>query len=141
MATEPDNLDLVYAQKIFYQQDSKTIHASFARSVIERADELRFMPDNLFNHYGHYFTDYVVSFDYPEFDGDMVADCFLNLLSEKFSNNSVISAGLLQKVEQVLHFFAENISFFQGERDIYGDLSERLEATFLALESYQSKRQ
>ena len=120
------NVDILYAKKIFFDQE-KNIRNSFAQNVIERTDELRHMPDELFNHYFKYFVDFLINYNHDEFDRAEVADCFITLLSEKLDSRSITEAFLIGLAKDTLIFLEKNIHKFNTDPDIYGDLKVKIE--------------
>ena len=73
--------DLVYAKGIFFNKSDKEISESFYKvgSVIGRSDELRFMPDVLFNHYIHHFFRFILEIKHSIYDKDDIASVFHSL--------------------------------------------------------------
>lgn len=123
IATDPDNLDLKYAKSIFSGASEQQILEAFSRSVIERTDELRFMPPQLFNYYFHFFNTFVLGKHYQDDDAVMVADCYLNLLKSKLNSHAINDSHPFAQTRKTLQFIEDNLCFFNTAPDIYGDLS------------------
>lgn len=121
IAADPGNIDLKYAKDVFLNVSQQEMLDAFSRSVIERTDELRFMPDHLFNHYFSYFNDYVLDKKYSKDDADMVLSCYVQLLNEKLDSESIDSSHPLEQTKQTLDFIGKNIEYFFGETKIYGN--------------------
>ena len=130
------DLDLVHAKKSFYKVSSQEILASFSCSVIERADELRFMPNILFNKYFHFFMDFIINQEHDEFDADDIASCFTTLLNDKLDTQAIQSKELISTATKAVNFLHDNIEFYNANPDIYGDLNSKLELLKKKLLSY-----
>lgn len=130
------DLDLVYAKKTFFKVSRKNILASFSNNVIERADELRFMPNILFNKYFHFFIDFIISQEHDEFDADDVASCFTTLLNEKLDAKAIESKALISASTNAITLFHDNMAFYNANPDIYGDLESKLDLLKEKLLSY-----
>ncbi|WP_127924163.1 MULTISPECIES: hypothetical protein [unclassified Pseudoalteromonas] len=120
------NLDLVYAKKTFFNVSKQAVLASFNRNVIERADELRFMPNILFNKYFYFFTDFIINQKHDEFDAGEIASCFTSLLNEKLDAKAIECKDLHQTVINAVKFLQDHIEFYNTDADIYGDLDSKL---------------
>jgi hypothetical protein len=131
------DLDLVYAKKIFFNVSKQNILASFSRNVIERSDELRFMPNILFNKYFYFFIDFIISQEHDEFDADDIASCFTTLLNEKLDANAIENKDLIHKATNAVIFLHDNIAFYNANPDIYGDLESKLILLKEKLSSYK----
>ncbi|MDB2387342.1 hypothetical protein N9W21_08395 [Shewanella sp.] len=131
------DLDLVYAKKTFFKASRKKILASFSNSVINSADELRFMPNILFNKYFHFFIGFIISQEHDEFDADDVASCFTTLLNEKLDAKAIESKALLNSASNAINFLHDNIEFYNTNPDIYGDLESKLDLLQEKLLSYR----
>jgi hypothetical protein len=62
------DLDQKYAHDLFAGHTHEEMQLHFYRCVIERADELRWMPKIPFRYYMLGFRDYVMAGKFPEFD-------------------------------------------------------------------------
>jgi len=131
------DLDLVYAKKTFFNVSRKEILASFSNNVIERSDELRFMPNILFNKYFHFFIDFIISQEHDEFDADDVASCFTMLLNEKLDAKAIESNNLISTAINAVTFLHDNIGSYNANPDIYGDLESKLDLLQEKLLSYR----
>jgi len=69
--------------KFFNKSDNEIIDSFYrgCASFIERADELRFMPNVLFN----YFIRFVIEREHDPFDKDDIFSCVIGLLEEKLA--------------------------------------------------------
>ncbi len=123
---DPDNVDLHYARKIFCQVPKNHIIESFAANIIERTDELRFMPQALFRIYFPVMLDFILYVEHSEEDASMIADCFTSLVEEKLELGHLDSFAELNRVFDSLDYFESNLKVYNTDPDIYGDLSEKL---------------
>lgn len=131
------DLDLVYAKKTFFKVSRKNILASFSNNVIERSDELRFMPNILFNKYFHFFIDFIINQEHDEFYAGEIASCFTTLLDEKLDAKAIESKVLISTSTNAITFLHDNIEFYNADQDIYGDLASKLELLQEKLLSYK----
>ena len=87
---EDEDLDLTYAHKIFAGKTNAEFQKDFARAVIERTDELRWMPKVPFQYYILGFRDHVMAGKFDMFDSSDAASCFLDLVEESFCTSQTI---------------------------------------------------
>ncbi|KZK68669.1 hypothetical protein A1L58_18115 [Shewanella baltica] len=124
---DASNFDLVCAKKTFFNRRKEDIAKDFSNNVIERCDELRHMPDVLFNQYFIFFIDFVMTYEHEEFYRAEVADTFTALLLEKLLSNSIDSQGLIKSSTIAVDFLKDKLDYFNTDPDIYGDLNKKLE--------------
>ena len=139
LSSKDSDVALPYAKKHFLNKSKEDIYEQLDQSVIDISDEYRIMPDVLFNYYFHHFNDYILSEQYSEFDATMVSDCYLSLLNEKISNKSITNKDLINQSKDVVDFISSKIDIFNSDKDIYGDLQERLSNILLKLSAYEIK--
>jgi hypothetical protein len=122
-----NDLDQEYAHRIFAGKSAEQVMPEFERNVIERASELRFMPEVPFRYYMLAFKDYVLS--------DLVvlnslapdaASCFLGLIIEKLRVSPEVIAPIMDELMPVVLHVAANQEKFGADLDIYGDFREML---------------
>jgi hypothetical protein len=85
-----EDLDADYAHKIFFGKTNEEMQPAFRRCVIERVDELRWMPKIPFQYYIFGLRDYVMRQEFDSYDDPDAASCFLNL----FHRNFLFDAGV-----------------------------------------------
>ena len=129
--------DIIYAKKRFFNVSKQDILASFSNNVIERSDELRFMPNILFNKYFHFFIDFIVNQKHDEFDADDIACCFTTLLNEKLDAKAIENKDLIKKAMNAVIFLHNNIGFYNANPDIYGDLEIKVKLLQEKLSSFK----
>ncbi|WP_053980997.1 hypothetical protein [Marinagarivorans algicola] len=134
--------DVVYAKKIFWNKTDKEIMESFESGTgyIERCDELRYMPDELFNYYYHYFPTFVMEGTYDYLEDPSVAGSFMQLLGEKLKSHSFYYAELLALANKVLDFILDNIDKFNTDPDIFGDFLPKIETLKADIKIYPITR-
>lgn len=133
----PDcDVDLAYAKKNFFDSSKESVLIKFTDNVIERTNELRVMPDELFNIYFGYFIDFIIHNKHDDFFASEIADCFINLLNEKLESKSIKDKSLIEHSHRGVDFLYSNIDFYNKDTDIYGDMKPRLFSLKKVLESY-----
>lgn len=136
LGNHPDVLDITYAKKVFLGATQDELMKKFSQSVIERTDELRFMPDILFNYYFESFTHYIINYEHDEFDAPSVASCFVNLVEEKISSKSILDKKLLFLSDRVINHLNENLIKYNSAPDIYGFLPDKLKLLQNKIKNY-----
>jgi len=125
-----DDLDQDYAHQIFAGRDLHQVMSAFARSSIERAEDLRFMPPIPFQYYIFSFCDFVTSsevFTLNEgMDASDAASCFLNLIIYKLEHQKSDIQPVINEVMPFVEQVALNQSQYDADSDIYGDFKEKL---------------
>jgi hypothetical protein len=92
----------------------------FRANVIERTDELPFMPEIPLRYYMIEFRDFVMAGDF-EFEGADAASCFLRLVVEKLEQGPAGIAPIMPELLETVEHVARNQSAFDADMDIYGD--------------------
>jgi hypothetical protein len=77
------DLDQEYSHDLFGGHTNEEMQPHFYRNVIERTDELRWMPIIPFRYYMLGFRDFVMAGNFDDLQGSDVASCFLGLVEEK----------------------------------------------------------
>ena len=130
------DLDVKYAYKIFGEKERNEVHGDFGRCVIERADELRFMPDAVFPYYMLAFMDFVEHGEYSVADASDVFHSYLELIKSRLKSSPqsiiIIIKDLAPSIRRIIlaqdHF---NIS-----REIYGNFEEYESSIFGAIRKH-----
>jgi hypothetical protein len=76
------DLDQKYAHDLFAGHTNEEMQPHFYRNVIERSDELRWMPEVPFRCYMLGFRDFVMAGKFAHLEGSDAASCFLGLIEE-----------------------------------------------------------
>jgi hypothetical protein len=77
------DLDQSHAHKLFAGRTNQEMLPHFRRNVIERTDELRWMPISPFRYYMLGFRDFVMTGDFDQPDAPDAANCLLGLVLGK----------------------------------------------------------
>ena len=118
-----DDLDTSYAYKLFFGKSIEEFIPLIKNNPLERADELRFVPRNVFRYYILGFAEYLMSADAKE-DSD-AASCFLNLLIDRETKEPGILKPVINILIQAIDRTAKNQDFYDADEDIYGKFSNK----------------
>jgi hypothetical protein len=114
------DLDQQYAYRLFAGHTNEEMQPHFRANVIERTDELRFMPEIPFRYYMIGFRDFVMAGDF-EYEGADAASCFLRLVLEKLEREPACIRPIMPQLLEAVEYVARNQSAFNADTDIYGD--------------------
>ena len=120
------DLDQKYAHKMFAGRTNQEMLPYFRRNVIERTDELRWMPVAPFRYYMLGFRDFVMA---GEFDPTWAADaasCFLGLVLEKLEKQPGSILAIIPLLLPTVRHIATNQASFGASESIYGSFQEKL---------------
>jgi hypothetical protein len=118
------DLDQEYAHRLFAGHTNEEMQTHFRANVIERTDELRFMPEIPFRYYMIGFRDFVMSGDFEPPESADVASCFLRLVLEKLQQEPARIGPIMPDLLETVEHVARHQSAFDADRDIYGDFLE-----------------
>ena len=122
------DLDQAYAHNIFAGRTLEEVMPLFEQNVIERTDELRFMPPVPFRYYMIGFRDYVMSkrvFN-TDHDASDAASCFLDLVLERLENARETIIPIMPDLMASVEYVACNQAKFDASVDVYGSFPEKL---------------
>jgi hypothetical protein len=119
------DLDQKYAHKLFAGHTNQEMLPHFRRNVIERTDELRWMPEWPFRYHMLGFRDFVMSDDLGERAAD-AASCFLGLVLEKLEKQAGYILPIIPQLLPAIRHIATNQSSFAASESIYGSFQEKL---------------
>ncbi|EGM76987.1 hypothetical protein Rhein_2927 [Rheinheimera sp. A13L] len=122
-----DDIDSRFAFEIFFDKTRAELQPLFKRNVIERTDELRFMPVRAFQYYIFALRDYIVDEHYSSGDSDCAVDCYFSLVQEKLDVAPDAILPVMELLLPSLHFIASNVAAYKINEDIYGSISQRLQ--------------
>jgi hypothetical protein len=131
-----DDLDQRSAHDLFAGRTNEEMQPYFRRNVIERADELRWMPAIPFGYYMLGFRDFVIADDFAPLDASDAASCFLGLVEEKLQKQPSYILPIMSELMPALRFVAQNQARFDASKNIYGSFPEtlkRIEALYAAV--------
>ena len=121
------DVDLASAHNIFFGKSNAEVQDDFYRCVIERADELRYMPNEVFQYYILGFKDFIMAGKFQLFDSADAADSFLKLIEHKLKNSYESLKPVFSDIYPAIEYVCQNQVEFDADINIYGDFSERLE--------------
>jgi hypothetical protein len=120
------DLDQEYAHRVFTGKSNQEVQDMFDRNVIERTDELRFMPVKPFQYYILGFRDYILHRNFKAEDPSDAASCFIGLVEEKLKIEPRFIMPVIHELMKTLIFIAEHQREFDADEDIYGSFGEAL---------------
>jgi hypothetical protein len=132
------DLDQECGHQMFAGRTNQEMMPYFQRNVIERADELRWMPPIPFRYYMLGFRDFVMDgkFDYTW--ASDAASCFLDLVLEKLEKQPEYVKPIMQELLPAVHHVARNQSSFGATEAIYGNFLEKLKRIESVFERWSS---
>jgi len=119
------DLDVADAHEVFAGKTNEDVQEDFARAVIERTDELRWMPKVPFQYYIFGFRDYVMAGKFDLFDSSDAASCFLELIEEKLQNQPDYILPVMDELMPAIIHVSRNQAAYDADIDIYGDFQEK----------------
>src|SRR5271163_62939 len=121
-----DDLDQEYAHKLFAGRTNEEMLPHFHRNVIERTDELRWMPEIPFRYYMLGFRDFVMAGDFQQLKASDAASCFLGLVLEKLGKQPAEILPIMLQLLPAIRHVATNQASFEADENIYGNFKEQL---------------
>jgi hypothetical protein len=118
------DLDANAAHRQFAGKSNDDVQIEFERNVIERTDELRWMPKVPFQYYMLGFKQFIESRAEQCDDRSDAASCFIRLVEEKLENIPVFILPILDQLMPTVKYVAENQNRFDADKSIYGNFFE-----------------
>jgi len=115
------DLDQEWAHRVFAGHTNAGMQAEFRANVIERVDELRFMPAVPFRYYVIGFRDFIQSLQFGDLEAPDATSCFLNLVVQKLEQDRNCILPILPELLETVDYVAKNQVAFDADLDIYGD--------------------
>jgi len=120
------DLDQKYAHDLFVGHTNQEMLPHFQRNVIERTDDLRWMPELPFRYYMLGFRDFVAHAEInPDWAPD-AATCFLDLTLEKLRKQPSYILPIMTDLLPTLRQVAQNQDVWRAKKKIYGDFEQKL---------------
>ncbi len=122
---EIDNEDVRYAFEQFYGKSNDDTQELFKKNIIERCDNLRFMPIKPFKYYIFGLSNYVecnISSDNAD-----AASCFIELVCDRLASNYADMLDIMTELLLSLEIVAREQKNFGADYDIYGDFIDILD--------------
>ncbi len=121
------DLDQKYAHDLFAGHTNEEMQPHFYRNVIERTDELRWMPEVPFRYYMLGFRDFVMAGKFSHLEGSDAASCFLSLIEEKLESHPGHILPIMPELLSAIRHVGQNQTSFDADENIYGKFQEKLE--------------
>ena len=137
-----DDIDASYAHDLFIGKTNDEMRVHFERTVIERTNELRFMPKLPFRYYMLGFKDYVLSISIPDernLDAADAASCFIRLVEEKLNKHSDDIWPIMPDLIPAVDYVAKHQRKFGADEDIYGNFYEKTERIKAIFENHNNR--
>lgn len=122
------DLDQEYAHRVFFGKTVEETRADFRENVIERTDELRFMPAVPFRYYVMGLRDFVLEGPFDGADAPSAAGCFLSLVWEKLRDHPDQILPVMPELMPAAEHLAGHQADYDADPEIFGDFSETLRA-------------
>jgi len=114
------DLDQAYAHKLFAGRSNQEMIPHFRRNVIERTDELRWMPELPFRYYMLGFRDFLIAGKFDPFWASDAASCFRGLVLEKLEKQPSYILQIMPELLPAVRYVAMNQSLFEASENVYG---------------------
>lgn len=126
-----DDIDATHAHDLFIGKTNEQMREQFQRCVIERTDELRFMPKIPFRYYMLGFGLYIRSIKIPDssnMDTADAASCFINLVEEILNARPDDINPIMSDLLPTVEYIAANQESFDCDIEIYGNFPEKYQS-------------
>ena len=120
------DLDQEDSHDLFGGHTNEEMQPHFYRNVIERTDELRWMPIIPFRYYMLGFRDFVMAGNFDGLRSSDAASCFLGLVEEKLEKQHEFILPIMSELLPAVRHVGQNQSAFNADEDIYGSFQEKL---------------
>jgi hypothetical protein len=121
-----DDLDQKQAHDLFGGRTNHEMLPHFQRNVIERTDELRFMPEVPFRYYMLGFRDFLIGGEVEPLWVPDAASCFIGLVLEKLKKRPTHILPIMFELVPTLRLIAQDQDLWHAKKEIYGDFKEKL---------------
>jgi hypothetical protein len=121
------DLDQKYAHDLFAGHTNEEMQPHFYRNVIERTDELRWMPEVPFRYYMLGFRDFAMAGKFAYLEDSDAASCFLSLIEEKLERQPGHILPIMPELLAAIRHVGQNQTSFDADEDIYGKFQEKVD--------------
>jgi len=118
--------DRTYAHKLFAGRTNQEMLPHLRRNVIERTDNLRWMPVMPFRYYMLGFRDFVLTGGFDPTWASDAASCFLDLVLEKLEKQPGYILAIIPQLLPAIRQIAINQASYGASESIYGSFQEKL---------------
>jgi|ERR1700722_734739 len=132
------DLDQASAHKLFAGRTNQEMLPHFRSNVIERTDELWWMPEVPFRYYVLGFRDFLMAGEFRQLEAPDAANCFLGLVQEKLEKEPAYILPIMDQLLPAVRHIATNQSSFEASESIYGNFlkkAARIEELYETLNS------
>jgi hypothetical protein len=119
------DLDQAYAHDLFAGRTNEEMLPHFRKSVIERTDELRWMPEVPFQYYVLGPRDFVMAGEFDELEASDAASCFWGLVLEKLEKRPQFILPVMPQLLSAVRHVAANQASYRASPSIYGSFAEK----------------
>jgi hypothetical protein len=120
------DFDAMDAYDIFFGHSNLEMQKEFAKNILSRAQDIRFMPSLPFMYYVIGFSDFVLSRKYGNESAADVANSFISVIYDKSESDLDALIPVFDKISNTLDFLVKNQKFFGASEDIYGNFDEKI---------------
>lgn len=120
------DLDQKHAYTVFARRTNLEMQPFFRRNPIERADDLRWMPEIPFRYYMFGFRDAVMAKRFDFMYASDAASCFLGLVLAKLENHPRHIISIMPDLLPAVEYVARSQALFKADESIYGNFLEKL---------------
>lgn len=118
------DLDAGYVYSVFAGKSNDDVQIDFEQNVIEKTDELRWMPIVPFQYYMLGLRQFIETRAQDFDDRSDAASCFIRLVEEKLKDAPDFIFPIIDELMPTVKYVAENQSRFDADKSIYGDFIE-----------------
>lgn len=115
-----------YAYRIFLGKTNEEMQESFRENVLERVEDLRWMPAKPFRYYMIGFRDYVMSGEFGFYDEADASCCFLELIIQKLEGHPDHILPILPDLMDAAEYVGTHQQEYDADEDIYGSYPQKL---------------
>jgi hypothetical protein len=119
------DLDQACAHKLFAGRSNQEMLPHFRSNVIQRTDELRWMPEVPFRYYMLGFRDFVMAGEFNQLEASDAANCFLSLVQEKLEKQPAHILPIMSQLLTAVRHVATNQASFDASESIYGNFPKK----------------
>lgn len=117
-----EDMDARYAYDVFFGKSHAEVQPDIRRNVIERTDEIRFMPVKPFQYYIFALRDYIVEENYSNDDAADAVNCFFDLVIDKLKHHPSFILPVIYALLSSIEFIACHAEKYGIDEQIYGSL-------------------
>lgn len=122
-----NDLDQDYAHKIFFGKNLDEAMHLFEGAVLERSEELQFMPEIPFQYYIFAYCAYITSDTVlSNYNAPNAANGFLSLIQCRLRDDFDSIAPLMEELMPIAEYVAKNQALFRAAVEDYDDFNDTL---------------